>query len=146
MNRGPDRSASDPDDRRLPELSAPERLIASFIRLFGLTAIGLVALTFVASLIPGLPTRIPVREVPRYWHMSAAQYVQSTHMRTGWGWIAGIGDVDVLNLASLALLGSTLIFCFLAASIAYLRERDYHYAIFCAADAVILLIAASGLL
>lgn len=125
--------------------AAEQALYARWLS-FGVYA-GFAALvaSFVAYLSGILPPGIAPRDLPQYWSLPVAQYVQATGAPTGWSWVRRLGEGDVLNFAGFAILASTTIVCYARMLPLFARARERLLALVCAAEIVVLAAAASGL-
>ena len=93
-----------------------------------------------------LPPTVPPALLPRYWGMPVAQYVAATGAPTGWGWLRRLGEGDLLNLLGVALLASATVLCYLRMLPLFLARRERLLAAICAAEIVVVAVAASGLI
>lgn len=97
---------------------------------------------------------VPVAELPRYWQLSAHEYLQAInaehlhhdHLITGWAWLTMVGKGDYLNFIGIALLAGVTIVCFLGIIPTLLRKHDRIYATMAAVEVLVLALAASGAL
>jgi hypothetical protein len=97
---------------------------------------------------------VPLDELPKYWSMSAHEYLEFTnktfvhreHPITGWVWLTALNKGDYLNFVGIAVLSLVTIVCFLGIIPTLLRKKDVAYAVMSLLEALILSLAASGLL
>ena len=97
---------------------------------------------------------IPLEEVSNYWLHSAHEYLVAInndflhwdHLPLGWAWFTLLGKGDFLNFLPIAILSGTTIGCYLAIVPGLFRRGDAAYGIMAILEAVILALAASGLL
>jgi hypothetical protein len=97
---------------------------------------------------------VPLDELPRYWSLSAHEYLEVTnriyvhheHPITGWAWVSALNKGDYLNFVGIAFLSLVTIVCFVGIIPTLLRKKDVAYAVMALLEAVILTLAASGLL
>lgn len=110
--------------------------------------LGLVALvvSFGAYLFGLLSPHVPLAQLPDVWGLPLASYLEKTATPTGWGWLALADKGDLSNLIGLALLAGCSLPPLLGLIPVYLKRRDILYAGLCALIALVLLLAASGLL
>jgi hypothetical protein len=87
-----------------------------------------------------------LRDLPGLWGMPMREYLAAARVPAGWGWITLAGRGDYVNFIGVALLASITPACFLCALHRYLARRDRIYAALAAAQILVLLAAASGLL
>lgn len=110
---------------------------------FGLILIIITYLIYVLGIIKPF---IPLRDVPKYWTMNVHHYLETTHIQSGWAWLHMIGYSDFLNFIPIAILAGITIACFLAIVPVLWKREDKVYAGFALAEALILAVAASGIL
>jgi hypothetical protein len=91
-----------------------------------------------------LPAYVPLEELPRYWSLPVRQFIEATGAPSGWAWLGELGYGDGLNLAAIALLGLVTPACYARLLPALLAERDWLQAALAAAQLLVLLAAASG--
>jgi hypothetical protein len=89
---------------------------------------------------------IPVAELTARWRLPVGRFLALTGAPTGWGWIHLLGYGDYLNFAGIALFASMTIICYLRVLPILIAHRDRLYALIAAAQILVLLAAASGLL
>jgi hypothetical protein len=89
---------------------------------------------------------VPLAELPRLWGQPVARYLELTGAPSGWGWLGLIDRGDYLNLVGIAAFASVSILCYLRALPVLIAHRDWLYVLIAAAQIVVLLAAASGLL
>lgn len=111
--------------------------LAGFLTLIG---------TFVAYVFNILPARIPLERLPQVWNLPAAEYLKTTGMPKGWGWIGMLGNGDLASFLGIAILSGCSILCILAVMPIYAKRRDRIYFAICALEIAILVLAASGLI
>ena len=97
---------------------------------------------------------VPLHELPRYWSLSAHEYLDTInaahlhheHTITGWAWVSMIGHADYLNYIGIVLLAGVTIVCFLGIIPTLLRKHDFVYASMAVVEVLVLALAASGVL
>ena len=92
------------------------------------------------------PSFVPLDALPRLWQLPLEQYLAQTGAPEGWGWLQLAGFSDYLNLACIALIGAVTLLCYLAVLPLLLRLGERLQAALVAAQALVLLVAASGVL
>ncbi len=116
--------------------------------LLWLVRIGLVLMfaAFTAYIADVIPANLKPDQVVSLWHLSASEFAEATGAHLGWAWVASLPESSVLALAALVVfpLGTMLLIAI--ATILYLRERDRAFAAIAAAEAIVLTIAATGLI
>lgn len=110
--------------------------------------IGLIGLSVTFALYVSGVVRpvIPISELPRYWSLSAGEYVQIARLPQGWGWVPLVGRGDFLNFLGVALLAGLTIIGYLRILPILFRRRDVVYLFIAAAEIAVLALAASGVL
>jgi hypothetical protein len=110
-------------------------------------------LAFAASLIAFVlyagavvPSFVPPETLPDLWGLPVDQYLERTGAPAGWGWLALIAFSDYASLACIALIGLVTVLCYFAILPMLLRLGDRLQAGLVIAQAVVLLVAASGVL
>jgi hypothetical protein len=97
---------------------------------------------------------VPLDRVPGYWSQGVQEYLETVnrdwwhleHPPTGWGWVLLLGKGDFLNFVGIATLAGVTIICYLAIIPTLLRKRDRAYAVMSLLEAIVLALAASGIL
>ena len=112
------------------------------------TRIGLVALVlgFAAYMFGLLTPHVPLDQLPSVWNLPVKDFLERTGTPTGWGWLDLAHKGDLSNLIGIALLAGCSLPPLLGLIPLYLKRRDYAYAVICALIAIVLVLAASGLL
>jgi hypothetical protein len=111
--------------------------------LFGLVLVLVCYLVYLTGL---LKPYIPLEEIPGCWHMSVDKYLEHCRIHAGWSWLGMVRYGDFLNFIGIALLAGITIICFAAIVPVLWRQNDRLYAVFAVLEAVILGVAASGIL
>lgn len=99
---------------------------------------------FAAYVLGFVPARVPPERLAEVWSLPVAQYLQATGGAQGWGWVGEIGRGDMAALAGIGLLAGGSVVALLALVPLYLKRRDRVFAALCAAEAAVILLAASG--
>jgi len=89
---------------------------------------------------------IPHEKVPDYWTKSVQEYLAEAEIEQGWGWVKMVGYSDFLNFIGIAILAGVSVLCYLAIVPMLFKKRDYIYASLALLEAIILVIAASGVI
>jgi hypothetical protein len=89
---------------------------------------------------------IPIRNLPQYWGLRAAEYLQRLGLERGWGWTRLMGFADFQNFLGVAMLAGLTILCYARILPIFIGRKDFTYAFIVGAEIVLLLLAASGLL
>ena len=107
-------------------------------------AISLVAfLLYAGGLLPAL---VPAADLPLYWSLPVDRFIAATGAPRDWQWLTELGYGDALNLAAVALLALVTPACYARLLPKLLEQREWLEAALAAAQVLILLVAASGLL
>ena len=127
--------------------AGPEQLVYARIlekgMYFSLLTLIIIYVVYVTGL---LSSYIPLHEVPKYWTMNVRDYLHDTHIQDGWGWIWMLRYADFLNFVPIAMLAGVTILCFLVVAPVLWKQNDKLYAGLALLEAVILGVAASGIL
>jgi hypothetical protein len=107
---------------------------------------GALALSFAIYATGIVPAGIAPADLPRYWSLSAAEYVAATGAPTGWAWVARLGESDLLNFVGVAILGTVTIVCYARVLPAFWRAGERVLAVICIAEIAVLAVAAAGIL
>jgi hypothetical protein len=110
--------------------------------------IGLLVLlvTFAVYALRIVKPYIPRAEISRFWGMNVHQYLEETHIPVGWGWLGMVNYSDFLNFTGIAVLAGVTILCFLSIIPLLMKNNDRLYALMALLEALILGLAASGIL
>jgi hypothetical protein len=127
--------------------ASPEEMRYARVLEVGAT-VGLVALalSFVIYLLGVLPPLVPLEDLPKYWTLSAREFVQASHSPTGWDWLRLIGKGDILSLGAIAFLAGLSALCSLAVLPLFVRRGELAHAIIIVLQIAVLVLAASNLL
>ena len=98
---------------------------------------------YVSGLVPPV---IPIHELPRYWGLSAADYVRAAKLPQGWGWVSLVGRGDFLNFIGVVLLAALTIVAYVRIVPILLGRRDLPYLFIVVAEIAVLALAAIGIL
>ena len=131
-----------------PNLEAsPEQIVYAKILEKGMY-IGLLLLiiTFVIYAAGIMKPFIPLDEVSQYWSLSVDDYLHAAGVHAGWTWLGMLKYGDYLNFVPIAILAGVTIICYLAIVPGLLKSNDKVYAVLALLEALILAIAASGIL
>lgn len=104
--------------------SAEEMRYATLMKIGVQAAFVLLVATFALYLAGVLEPLVPIRELPKYWSLSAAEFARATHAPTGWRWLAELDRGDVANFAGMALLASISALGALAVAPMFVRRGE----------------------
>lgn len=118
--------------------------------------IGLVLMfiTFAVYVFGIMSPAVPRAQIPSLWSLPVHDYlvvindnfIHKEHLMTGWSWFAMLGKGDFLNFLPVAILSGTTILCYLAVAPGLFTRGDKAMGIMALLEAIILALAASGLL
>jgi hypothetical protein len=136
---------ADQQDAKLE--ATPEQILYANILAKGMY-IGLVILfiTFGLYAFGIMKPYIPLDQVSNYWGYSVHDYLEHAKIETGWSWVGMLKYGDFINFIGIAILAGVTIICYLAIVPLLLRSNDKVYAILALIEAVVLALAASGIL
>ena len=131
-----------------PDLNASQEqmLYAKFLEKGMYFGLALLLVTFFLYASSIMKPYIPLNDVSKYWSHSVTEYLHIANVKAGWSWISMLQYGDFVNFIPIAILGGITIFCYLSIIPTLLRNGDKVYAILALVEAVILIIAASGIL
>ena len=127
--------------------ASPEQLLYAKIlekgMFFGLL---ILLITFAIYAFGIVEPYIPRGDVSRYWTHSVSEYLHMANVEAGWAWLGMLRFGDFLNFIPIAILAGTTVICYLSIVPTLWRNNDKAYAVFAVLEAVILSVAASGIL
>ena len=89
---------------------------------------------------------IPRTEVSQYWSHSVSEYLHLANVNAGWSWLNMLGYGDFINFIPIAILAGTTVMCYLSIIPVLWRNNDKVYAVIALLEALVLSVAASGIL
>jgi len=89
---------------------------------------------------------IPRAEVSQYWSNSVSEYLHLANVNAGWSWLHMLGYGDFINFIPIAILAGTTVICYLSIIPVLWRNNDKVYAVIALLEAMVLSVAASGIL
>ncbi|HEX9715478.1 MAG TPA: hypothetical protein VGA28_07290 [Desulfurivibrionaceae bacterium] len=116
--------------------------------------LALMVITFALYVLGVMPSIVPVDEISIYWSQPVHDYLVAINtnflhwetLPTGWSWMRLLGYGDFLNFLPIAILSGITILCYIVITPGLFARKDKAMAIMAIAEAVILTLAASGLL
>jgi hypothetical protein len=127
--------------------ASPEQLLYAKIlekgMFFGLL---ILLITFAIYAFGIVKPYIPRGDVSLYWTHSVSEYLHMANVEPGWAWLGMLRFGDFLNFIPIAILAGTTVICYLSIVPTLWRNNDKAYAVFALLEAVILSVAASGIL
>lgn len=127
-------------------ISAAQRQFAAMLAIGMYCGLVVLALGFVAYILDWLPATVRLDALPRFWSLSAADYRQSTGAPDGWGWLTHYSAGEILPLAGIVILCSTVLLGFIVLAASSALRRDWAYFAIALFEVAVLVLAASGLL
>lgn len=135
-------------------IAEEQRVYAKILEIGMYLGLLLLLVTFAVYALGIMEPAVPVEDLPKYWRMSAHDYLEAInheylhreHPITGWAWVTALGKSDYLNYVGIVTLSGVTIACFLGIIPVLLRKRDVTYAVMSFLEALILALAASGVL
>jgi hypothetical protein len=136
-----------------PTASDEQLIYARYLAVGMYTGLLLLLVTFVIYVSGAVEPAVPIDRLPDYWTLSVEHYLETInanhlhreHALTGWWWLGALGASDYLCFIGIAVLAAVTILCYIRVTPAFLARRDLAYAAMAAAEAVILILAASGI-
>lgn len=136
------------------EATEEQLLYATILEKGMLVGLVLMFITFALYVFGIMPPAIPLTEIAGLWNQPVHDYLEKInhtylhwdHLPTGWSWLKLIGKGDFINFIPVAILSGVTIICYAAIVPGLFRRGDKAYAIMAIAEALILALAASGLL
>lgn len=126
---------------------AEQLAYAKLLSFASLTGIIVLAISFLIYVLGILPPLVEPEVLVQHWHLKAQALVSELGTPTGWSWLSYLGKGDYLNFIGIAVLaGATVIGYTFILLPAYLKRKDYTYAILVALEIIVLSLAASGIL
>lgn len=133
-------------DPTLEPADAAQRRYAAWLAAGSRLGLAMLLASFVAYLAGWLAPVVPLEQLPALWNQPVASYLQATGQSAGWSWLGRLGQGDVLNLLGIALLASCSLPCLLAVLPLYARRGDRAFVALCLLEALVLVVAASGII
>jgi len=124
-----------------------EQLLYAKILQWGML-IGLACLliTFAIYVLGIMKPYIPLNEVSQYWGQNVHDYLEHAKIKDGWYWLSMLSYGDFINFIGIAILAGVTIICYLAIVPTLLKNGDTVYAVLALLEAIILTVAASGII
>lgn len=127
--------------------ASPEQIRYAAILEIGMY-IGLLVLfiTFAIYALGIMEPYIPLDKISGYWSSNVHDYLRHANIKGGWHWLGMLKYGDFINFIGIAILAGVTIICYLAIIPILLKNNDRAYAVLAFLEAVILGLAASGIL
>ncbi len=123
----------------------PQQLRYALLLQWG-TRIGLAVLIagFAGYATGWLPAHLPPERLAQLWSQPVHAYLAASGSPTGWAWIPLAHHGDVMGLAGIAILAGCSVLSLLALVPLYAAARDRAFVVLCLLQALVVLVAASG--
>jgi hypothetical protein len=137
-----------------PAITEEQRIYARVLATGMYTGLALLLITFTLYLTGFMEPAVPIHVLPDLWSLSVGEYLEivnheyvhrSGHL-TGWWWLSGLGFGDYVNFVGVAVLSGVTIVCYAFITPTLVRKGDWIYGIIAVLEAVVLALAASGIL
>lgn len=125
---------------------AEQETYARWLELGSRTGLALLVIGLVVYVTELVPPHVAIDRLPVLWTLPAERFLQETGITPGWGWASLAHRGDLMNLAGIAVLAGCSILPLGAAFVVLRARGERTFAIFCALQIAVLLLAASGLL
>jgi len=89
---------------------------------------------------------IPLEEISGMWSTNVGNYLHDAKIEAGWAWLGMLKYGDFINFIGIAILAGVTILCYLSIIPTLLKGNDKICAVLALLEAIILTIAASGIL
>lgn len=142
------------DDGEATGPSEEQLLYARILAAGMYTGLVILLATFVLYVTGLVDPAVPIHRLPDYWSLGVQEYLEAVnaeylhrdHGLRGWWWLGALSSGDYLNFVGIIVLAAVTVVCYLGIVPVLLRKRDVVYVGIAVAEAVILVLAASGLL
>lgn len=137
-----------------PSITDEQRIYASVLASGMYTGLLLLLITFSLYLSGFMTPAVPIEVLPDLWGLSVSEYLEVVNHEyvhreghlTGWWWLSGLGFGDYVNFVGVAVLSGVTIVCYLSIIPTLVRKGDWVYGVIAVLEAVVLTLAASGIL
>ncbi|MBT8341072.1 MAG: DUF1634 domain-containing protein [Desulfatitalea sp.] len=127
--------------------ATPEQLLYAKILEKGMyLGLALLLVTFFIYCFGILKPYISLDSISEYWGMTVSDYLHQADVEAGWAWLGMLNYADFLNFVPIAMLAGLTVICYLAIVPGLFKNGDLVMAVLALLEAVILSIAASGIL
>ena len=110
--------------------------------------IGLICLlvTFAVYAFGIMKPYVPLDRVSECWAVNVTEYLHQENLKSGWAWLGMLKYGDFINFIGVAILAGISILCYLAIIPVLLKNKDRIYVVLALLEAIVLSIAASGII
>ena len=142
------------ENKKLDAASEEQMLYAVWLEKGMLIGLALLVISFSLYVFGIIEPVIPLDQISNYWKLPVKEYLTAVnndflhmaHPPTGWAWLKLIGKSDFLNFLPIAILSGITILCYGVIVPVFKRKGEKAYMIMSIAEALILALAASGIL
>jgi hypothetical protein len=138
MKQQPD----DSENRDVDPVQTDVALIISWIVRIGIV---LMLGTFVLYVTGIIPSATEPQNVASAWDLGASVAGQAVGSESAWAWIAALSDSVSISFAAIVLFPLATIVVVIVAGLLYARRRMVVYAVMLLFQAIVLIVAASGI-
>ncbi len=126
--------------------ASPEQVTYANMLFYGCWGgLALMAVTYLLYVTGIITPHVPLAKVPLLWSQPVGTYLELGQVPTGWGWTVLIGKGDFLNFLGIVLLAGMTIICYIPLIPGFLKRKEFMFAALAAAEILVLLVAASGI-
>lgn len=127
--------------------ATPEQVLyANLLNKGMLIGLAILFITFFIYVFGVMDPYIPVDKLSGYWGLKVQDYLHQAQIPDGWGWAGMLQYGDFLNFIGIVVLSAVTVFCYLAIVPTLLKNNDTIYAVLAILEALVLILAASGIL
>lgn len=134
------------DPSNAPATSPEQRHFATVLEWITHGGLALLVLTFIIYVSGWWPAHLAPAQLVQLWGRPLREYLALSGSPTGWHWLPLVRLSDHANLLGIALLAGASLAGMLALLPVYWRRRDGWMLAICAANLLLLALAASGAL
>lgn len=123
-----------------------QRSFATMLSWLVRIGLGLLFVAFVLYAAGVVPSTVALDDVPSLWHLDAAAFTEETGREPGWSWLRSLNEGRTLVFAALVVFPFGAMALVAATVALYLRQKTPIYALLAGLEAIVLVVAATGLL
>jgi hypothetical protein len=110
------------------------------------TGFVVLVVAFLAYVFGMVGSHVPMQDLPMLWTLPLEDYLARTHAPTGWGFIRLLPHGEYLSLVGVVMLAMATLLCYVRLVFALRRNGERVQAGIAAAQVVVLVLAAVGVL
>jgi hypothetical protein len=122
-----------------------QQVYAKWLAVGSHLGLALIIITFLAYVLDVWEPHVPIEHLPWLWSLPAHEFRSVTDGPHGWEWVALLGRGDFLTYIGVAVLALTTVACYARIVPALGAGGERLYAAIGAAQILVLLLAATGL-